>query len=113
MNLFQFFVVENFLVVGLPQQKRIFDSFYEDRFYELYEPFLEAPLVHPFETKRQSPSEIAPPSSRTIIRPNLRQYKFIRNGDGKRCQCSEKKAWKKHWTSYDSNNGTGDHEELK
>ena len=129
MKLFQFFVLENFLVVGLPQWKRICEPFFENRFSERFrEPCFDDPLVHPSETKRQSPSEIAPPKAKEVsgiemtevafhhwrdgiwIRPNL--HKSNRNGDGRqdtRCQCSGNKTW----TNYDSNDGTGDHEELK
>ena len=128
MKLFQFFVLENFLVVGLPQWKRICEPFFEVRFSERFRvQCLDDPLVHPSETKRQSPSEIAPPKAKEVsgiemtevafhhwrdgiwIRPNL--HKSNRNGDGRqdtRCQC-----WHGAWKNFDSNEGTGDHEELK
>ena len=145
MKLFQFFVLENFLVVGLSKWKRICEPFFEGRFRELCfendlgtvsEPHLD-PLIHPFSTKRQLSTEIAPPIARKVSgiqmtevayhhwRDSLRSpfkeaskrlpnfhYKSYINGGGRqdtRCQCSGNKTW----TNYDSNDGTGDHEELK
>ena len=103
MKLFQFFVIENFLVAGLPQR-----NIHE---FEIAPPIAKKVSgIEMTELAFYRLVDLSPPLKKAAKEFPSRMLKSFRNGDDRldqRCQCLG--AWK----NFDSNDGTGDHEEFK
>lgn len=117
MKVFHFFAIESLLVVGLPNCRLP---------RGINKLGCNQSIREPFEPSRNSPPEIAPPMAKKVSGIEMTElafHKWTTNGGrlpysikgdsngrlDKRCQCSKMGAWK----NFDSNDGTGDHEELK